>query len=168
MSCTTETLENMNCECESPQIQPTNQQTSCSPNHHESGYESHYRRKSCTRDRKDRYHPLRSYYLDMMTPKNTFLAKRARVPSTGIADPKLWEKRYRIQRIDDGELRSRLLGCEARIEKWERAFEHQTRVLHQTLEESRQLQRCRSFWDFSSMRHCGCDCSKTGDLGSTD
>lgn len=104
----------------------------------------------------------------MMTPKNTLPAKRARVPGAGDADPKLGEKRYRIQRIDDDELRSRLLGCEARIEQWERAFEHQTRVLHQTLEESRQLQRCRSFWDFSSMRHCGCDCPKKGNLGSNN
>jgi hypothetical protein len=119
-------------------------------------------------DRKlDRYHPLRYYNLDMMAAKNSLPVKRARGSSgMGTDANKTWEKKYRIQRIDDEELRSRLLDCEARIEQWERAFENQTRVLQKTMKDSRQLQRRRSFWDFSSMRHCGCDCTKTGVMGN--
>ncbi|CAI7634667.1 unnamed protein product [Penicillium manginii] len=176
VSSETEHPDGINCECQEPsshQDLATPRQRSCSPGHREAPVASHgpqHRRRSVSRnmDRKlDRYHPLRYYNLDMMAAKNSLPVKRARGSSgMGTDANKTWEKKYRIQRIDDEELRSRLLDCEARIEQWERAFENQTRVLQKTMKDSRQLQRRRSFWDFSSMRHCGCDCTKTGVMGN--
>jgi hypothetical protein len=166
VSSTIEDADNMDCGCQEPPIpqETTYQPRSRSPTYREAGYGSHYRKKSRGRnmERKERYHSWRHYHIDMMGTKNILPAKRAQGPGASNADPKLREKRYRIQRIDDEELRSRLLDCEARIEQWERAFEHQTRILQQTIEESRQLQRSRTFWDFSQMPHYGCDCAKNG------
>lgn len=174
ISSDTEHPDDMDCECQET-LQQNNQpipgQRSCSPSRRESGFGSHYRRRSKGRnmERKlDRYHPLRHYHMDMMAAKNNLPVKRARGSGVGSDPNKMWEKKYRIQRIDDEELRSRLLDCEARIEQWERAFETQTRVLQKTIKDSRQLQRCRSFWDFSSMRHCGCDCPQTNGMGNND
>lgn len=166
VSSTIEDEGNMDCECDEPRTAQENshQQRSRSPTHRNTGYSSHYRKKSRGRntERKERYHSWRHYYMGMMGAKNTLPAKRAWGPGVGNVDPKVWEKRYRIQRMDDEELRSRLLDCEARIEQWERAFEHQTRTLQQIIEESRQLQRSRSFWDFSQIPRYGCDYPKDG------
>lgn len=108
--------------------------------------------------------PLRPDHIDMTTAKNSLSAKRAWSQCAGNEDSQLWEKRYRVQRIDDEELRSRLLACEARIERWERAFTHQTQILQNTVAETSQLRRSRTFWDFSSMRHCGCRCPRDGKM----
>lgn len=118
--------------------------------------------------RRGRYLPLRPYQLDMAAAKNGLSAKRAWSQCTGNEDSQLWEKRHRIQRIDDEQLRSRLLDCEARIERWERAFTHQTQILQSTVAETSQLKRARTFWDFSSMRHCGCQCPRSGKMGDKE
>ncbi|KAJ5218664.1 uncharacterized protein N7498_000763 [Penicillium cinerascens] len=156
----------MDCECEEPQTAQENtyQQRSRSPTHRNGGYGFHYRKKSrgLNMERKERYNSWRHYHIDMMGAKNILPAKRARGSGAGNVDPKVWEKRYRFHRMDGEELRSRLLDCEARIEQWERAFEHQTRTLKQIIEESRQLQRSRSFWDFSRIPHYGFECPKGG------
>ncbi|KAJ5310170.1 SNF7 family protein [Penicillium atrosanguineum] len=166
-SSTIEGSGNMDCDYAdrlTPQ-ETTYQSRSRSPTHRDANHGSHYRKKSRGRhmERKERYYAWRHYHIDMKGVKNILPAMRARGPGAGNADPKLWEKRYRIQRMDDEEVRSRLIDCEARIEQWERAFEHQTRLLQQNIEESRHLQRSRSFWDFSQVpTHCGCDCPKNG------
>lgn len=177
VSSDTEQPDDMDCECQEhqqTQDQAAPRQRSGSPVRHErpvAGFPTHQRRRSIGRsvERKmDRYHPLRHYQVDMMAAKNNLPVKRARGSGVGTESNKSWEKKYRIQRIDDEELRSRLLDCEARIEQWERAFENQARILQKTMKESRQLQRRRSFWDFSSMRHCGCDCPNHSGHGNNE
>ncbi|KAJ5677746.1 uncharacterized protein N7477_003379 [Penicillium maclennaniae] len=162
-----EHTENMDCDCPEPLTpqETTYQSRSRSPAHRDANHGSHYRKKSRGRhmERKERYYAWRHYHIDMKGVKNILPVMRARGPPAGNADPKLWDKRYRIQRMDDEEVRSRLIDCEARIEQWERAFEHQTRLLQQNIEELRQLKRSRSFWDFAQVpTHCGCDFPKDG------
>ena len=170
----TEHADEMDCGRETLQPQgqqPIPQERSCSPNRRVPGTGPRYRRKFLGHNmerKSNRHHPLRQYHIDMISAKNSIPCQRARVPWVPADSNKMWEKKYRIQRIDDEELRSRLLDCEARIEQWEKAFANQTRVLQSTIKESHQVQRCKSFWDFSSMRHCGCDCGKISALGNNN
>jgi len=147
----------MDCECHeslNPQ-KSTHQHRSRSPTHRKRPRDRHM-------ESKGRYYSWRHYYLDVMGARNISPAKRPRESEAGNADPKPREKRYRIQRIDDEKLRGRLLGCETRVEQWEKVFGHQTRILQQIVEESRQLQRSRSSWNFSQTSHYRCNCSKNG------
>ncbi|KAJ5160196.1 uncharacterized protein N7482_007200 [Penicillium canariense] len=178
-SSSTEDADHMDCECQEPRSLPTPPRNrSCSPNKHETvSHGAQYRQKSRGRHfgRKDK---LRYHYLDILASKNglgnVMPGRRVRGPgvtaTAATSDVKLWEKRYRIQRIDDEELRSRLLDCEARIEQWERAFECQSRLFQQTIEESRQhqLERRRPFWDLPAIHHCGCDCPKNSNMENSD
>lgn len=41
----------------------------------------------------------------------------------------MWEKKFRIERMNEEEMRGRLLDCEARIEQWEKILQNQTRIL---------------------------------------
>lgn len=77
---------------------------------------------------------------------------------------------YRIQRIDDNELRRRLLECEARVERWERAFEYQRRLLQQTIQNSQQqqLERNQLHWNPPSMHHYGYDYPQDGRMNDSD
>jgi hypothetical protein len=172
-SSTIEDGNGMDCECQEPLTPPetTYQPRSRSPTHHEANYGTHNRKKSRGRhmERKERYYAWRHYHIDMKGVRNISPAMRARGPGAGSApyavnsDPGHRERKYRVQRMDDEEVRSRLLNCEAKIEQCERAFEHQTRLLQQNIEGSRQLQRSRFFWDFPQVpTHCGCDCPKSG------
>lgn len=168
-SSTIEDTGSMDCDCQEPLTaqETTSQSRSRSPTHRDANHGSLYRKKSKGHPMKskERYHAWRHYHIDMKHVKTILPSMRARGLGAGNADPKIWEKRPRVQRMDDGEVRGRLVDCEARLEQWERAFEHQTRMLQQNMEESRQLQRSRSFWDFSHPQvpfHCGCDCPKNG------
>ncbi|KAJ5690067.1 hypothetical protein N7462_004459 [Penicillium macrosclerotiorum] len=166
----------MECDCEEP-LQPTPppEARSCSPIRRDSSNGSHYRRKSRGRSfgRKER---IRHNHFDIITSKNVLHNiipnKRVRAPAGMSSVSTADTKGYRIQRIDDEELRNRLLECESRIEKWERAFEQQTRFLQRMIEEScqrqQQLERRGSFWDVSSMRHCGCEYSKDSNMDDSN
>ncbi|OOQ85517.1 hypothetical protein PEBR_25036 [Penicillium brasilianum] len=120
-----------------------------SPISHGSQYRQKSRGRHFGRRDKPRYH-----YTDILPSKNVFHnvmpIRRARgaskVAQTTPSDINMW---YRIQRIDDEELRCRLLECEAKVERWERAFEYQSRLLQQTIQHSQrqQLERCPFFWN---------------------
>lgn len=157
--------------CEEPSQpshpRPSNWRRPPSPNHADPDFLCRRDLKGRNGEEIDRRLPLRPYNPDMIAAKNALCAKRDWSQCAGNEDSELWEKRYRIQRMDDEELRNRLLDCEASIERWERAFNRQTLILQSTVEETRQLKRSRSFWDFSSMRHCGCDCPRNGNMGNT-
>jgi hypothetical protein len=77
---------------------------------------------------------------------------------------------YRIQRIDDEELRRRLLECEARVERWERAFECQRRLLQQTIQYSQQQQLARGqlYWNPPSMPNYGYGYPQNGRMDDSD
>lgn len=118
------------------------------------------------RENRNRFLPLRLYQLDMTAAKNALSAKRAWSQCAGNDESQVWEKRCRMHRIDDDELYSRLLDCEARIEQRERALARQTQILRNTVTETSLLRRSRTFWDFSSMRHCGCRCPRSAKIGN--
>lgn len=151
----TDVPEDMDCECQAPLVPQARRPQSCSPHRRESNVGSQYRRKSKgpAVERRDRYHARKSRTFDLIPfTKNALPVKRARSVATGPSDPVNRERKYRAQRVDDDEMRNRLLECEARIEQWERAFEHQRRIL-QSIEDSQQLEPCRSYYDLSCMRH---------------
>jgi hypothetical protein len=77
---------------------------------------------------------------------------------------------YRIQRIDDNELRRRLLECEARVERWERAFECQRRLLQQTIQcsQQQQLERNQLYWNPPPVHHYGYDYNQKGRMDASD
>lgn len=41
----------------------------------------------------------------------------------------MWEKKIRIERMSEEEMRGRLLDCEARIEQWEKILQNQPRII---------------------------------------
>ncbi|KAJ5587509.1 uncharacterized protein N7459_003274 [Penicillium hispanicum] len=163
--------EDMDCEYQGPLQPPTiPRKHSCSPTRRDPGFGAHYRRRSSSRhiERRDRLSGLRYHNIEMMPATHYVSARRARSSRAGIQDPVSREKKYRIKRMDDEEMRNRLLDCEARLEQWEKAFEQQSRIRQTNMPEPPQLQRCQSFYDFSSMRHCGCDCSKNSKMANAD
>lgn len=163
-------------DCEKPQHQSVNlRNRSGSPNKRTPiSHGSQYRQKSRGRHfgRRDK---LRYHYTDILASKNSFHngmpTRRARcagkVAQTAPSDINMW---YRIQRIDDEELRRRLLECEAKVERWERAFEYQSRLLQQTIQDSQrqQLERCPFFWNPPPMQHYGYDYPNDGRMDDSN
>lgn len=165
----------MECDCEESRfktIPPRNR--SSSPNKHGPiSHGSQYRQKSrgrhFGRGDKLRYHPM-----DILASKNglhnVMPVRRTRglnkAAPTAPSDM-MW---YRIQRIDDNELRRRLLECEARVERWERAFECQRRLLQQTIQNSQQqqLERNQLYWNPPSIHHYGYDYPQDGRMDDSD
>lgn len=161
----------MGCACQEPlQPPPVPRKPSRSPTRRDSGFGAHRRRRSNSRhiERRERWSGLRYRNTEMLPFPHFPPARRTRSFRTGMQDPVSREKRHRIKRMDEEEMRSRLLDCEARLEQWEMVFEHQNRALQNSMTGSPRLQRCQSFYDFSSMRHCGCDCQKDSKMANAD
>lgn len=145
----------MDCDCDDPPTPRAQRPQSRSPRRREPSLGPNYRKRSQgpIAERKERYRPRRYCDSDVMPAAKTHpSAKRTRSIVAGTLDTHSREKRGRIQRINDQELRTRLLDCEARIERWERALEHQAQLL-QKLDAFQQLKPRRSCYDLSSMRH---------------
>lgn len=141
-----------------------------SPTRRDSNLGAHRRRRSNSRhiERRDKWSGMRYPNIEMLPVSHLLPARRARSSRTGIQDPMTREMRYRVQRTDEEELRNRLLDCEAKLEQWERIFERQNRMLQKNVASPPQLQRCQSFYDFTSMRHCGCACRKDNKMVDVD
>ncbi|KAJ5370640.1 uncharacterized protein N7496_006732 [Penicillium cataractarum] len=163
-------------DCEEPQHQSiTVQNRSGSPNKRTPiGHGSQYRQKSRGRHFGRRDKP-RYHYTDILASKNGFPngmpIRRARcagkVAQTAPSDINMW---YRIQRMDDQELRRRLLECEAKLERWEQAYEYQSRLLQQSIQDSQrqQLERCPFFWNPPPMPHYGYDYPNDGHMDDSN
>lgn len=168
----------MECDRQESRHYPISPRTrSTSPNKHDSvSHGSQYRQKSRGRHfgRRDK---IRYHYMDILASKNglhnAMPVRRARgsggLASSAPSDIKMW---YRIQRIDDEELRRRLLECEARVERWERAFEYQSRLLQKTIQDSQQQQQQRErrqfFFKAPPMPHYGYEYPKDSRINMED
>lgn len=159
----------MECDHQESRHYPISPRTrSTSPNKHDPvSHGSQYRQKS--RGRFVRRDKIRYHYMDILASKNglhnTMPLRRARgsggLASSAPSDIKMW---YRTPRIDDEELRRRLLECEARVERWERVFECQSRLLQNTIQDSQQQQQRerRQFFKAPPMPHYGYEYPKDG------
>ncbi|KAJ5179049.1 hypothetical protein N7492_002259 [Penicillium capsulatum] len=148
----TDITDTMDSDCQEPPTRRTQRAQSRSPRRREPSFGPHYRKRpqGPISERKERYSARRYSEYDVLPPAKSYLNhKRTRSIAAGPLDR---EKMYRIQRINDQELRTRLLECETRIEQWERVVESQALVL-QKLEASQQLKPRRSYYDPASMRH---------------
>lgn len=145
--------DTMDCDCRDAPAPRAQRPQSRSPRRRDSSFGSHYRKKSQgpIAERRERYQ-RRYCDFDVTPAKNYSNAKRTRGIAAGSLDSLSRAEMYHIQRINDQEVRARLFECEARIERWERALEHQVQIM-QKLEAFQQLKPRRSPYELSSMRH---------------
>ncbi|KAJ5994089.1 hypothetical protein N7451_009813 [Penicillium sp. IBT 35674x] len=96
-----------------------------SPSQYDFGFRSHFQRKPLVANNNLRRN-MRSepWYASSNIP-----AKRPRSSASDFLDARMWEKKIHIERMNEEEMRGRLLDCEARIEQWEKILQNQTRIL---------------------------------------
>ncbi|KAJ5525881.1 hypothetical protein N7494_012531 [Penicillium frequentans] len=96
-----------------------------SPSQYEFGFRSHLQRKQLVANSNlGRHMRNEPWYGSSNIP-----TKRPRSSASDFLEARVWEKRIRIERMNEEEMRGRLLDCEARIEQWEKILQNQTRIL---------------------------------------
>ncbi|KAJ5651136.1 uncharacterized protein N7484_004859 [Penicillium longicatenatum] len=117
---------NVSCSCQESAV-PQNSTFDArqhSPSQYDFGFRSHFERRPLVPNGNDDIRRnLRNepWYNSCAIP-----AKRHR---SSVSDARMWEKKIRIQQMNEEEMRDRLLDCEARIEQWEKILQNQTRIL---------------------------------------
>lgn len=91
-----------------------------SPSQYDFGFGSHFQGKSLVVDSNLREN-LRS---EPRCASSSIPAKRPRIFASDALDSRIWEKKIRIERMNEEEMRGRLLDCEARIEQWEKILQN--------------------------------------------
>ncbi|KAJ5812733.1 hypothetical protein N7447_009756 [Penicillium robsamsonii] len=151
----TDDLESMETEteteCQEPQLNRASiRQQNASPYRRESIYGPHSPRKSQSRSldrRHDRNTRLRDQF--EVPPAKTFSPRRAENARSGSVPG----KRYRMQLINDNEIRSRMLDHR------EASLGHREKWLKKTISEARQLERRQPVKDQPTVCRCTCRCA---------
>ncbi|KAJ5497095.1 hypothetical protein N7463_009082 [Penicillium fimorum] len=151
----TDDLESMETEteteCQEPQLSLAFlRQQNASPYHRESIYGPHFPPKSQSRSL-DRRHDRNSRLRDQFeVPQvKTFSPRRAENARSGSVPG----KRYRMQLINDNEIRSRMLDHR------EASLGHREKWLKKTISEARQLERRQPVKDQPTVCRCTCRCA---------
>ncbi|KAJ5498902.1 hypothetical protein N7453_007953 [Penicillium expansum] len=138
-------------ECQEPQLnQASFRQQNAGPDRRESSHGPHSRRKYQSRSldrRQDRSHLLRDQCevppAKILGPRRAETARSGSVPG----------KRYRMQLVNDNEIRSRMLDHR------EASLGHREKWLRRTFSEARQLERRQPVRDPPAVCRCTCRCA---------
>lgn len=151
----TDDSESMETETETERQEPQPNQASlrqqnASPYPRESSYGPHSRRKTQSRSldrRHERNYPLRDQFevppVKILGPRRAERARSGSVPG----------KRYRMQLMNDNEIRSRMLDHR------EASLGHREKWLKRTFSEARQLERRQPVRDLPAVCRCTCRCA---------